>query len=181
MYRNEHAVGKAINDLISEGKIRRNEVWITSKIHPKNQGYENALKSIHESLDAMKLDYIDCMLIHWPGTQKLKLSDSLNINNRIGTLKALKECVKNGLLRTIGVSNFMKKHLTPEFLESISVNQIEFHPLQNTQEMIELLEICKNNNIKVQAYSPLGQGVLLRDETVIDISLIAKCTPYLLF
>jgi 2,5-diketo-D-gluconate reductase A len=65
VYENESAIGKAINELIAEKKINRRDLWITSKIHPKNQGYEKAIKSVQESLKRLETDYIDCMLIHW--------------------------------------------------------------------------------------------------------------------
>jgi methylglyoxal/glyoxal reductase len=177
VYRNEAAIGAAVNELIASKIITREEIWITSKIHPKNQGYENALKSIHESLKALGMEYIDLMLIHWPGSQGLKLYSPQNAINRGGTLRALIECKQKGLIRNIGLSNYTAKHLTPEVLSAVTVNQFEFHPLQWTPECKQLIKLCNDKGVIVQAYSPLGQGELLKMEEVKQIAQSVKCTP----
>jgi diketogulonate reductase-like aldo/keto reductase len=129
----------------------------------------------------------DYRLIIRPGTQKLALSDPKNLESRNGTLKALKELKNNGSIRMIGVSNFLKKHFTDDFMEKgvgstkglVEVNQIEFHPLQFTQEIKDLIQFCKEHNIIVQAYSPFGQANLIKCKEIQQISksLTYSCPP----
>ena len=148
----------ASNIPIERNQRKRSEYFITTKLSPK--AHLNPTESIRECLNSLKLNYIDLVLIHWPGTQKLSPSDPQNKINRLNTFNALLEAQKQGLIRHIGVSNYTKQHLlelpVPPFL-----NQVEFHPLLYTDEFKELMEYCQSKNIILQAYSPLGEGKLL--------------------
>ena len=107
-------------------------------------------------------------MIHWPGTSKIKITSEQNKLNRFSSWRALENLYREGKTRSIGVSNFTLKHMT-ELLEDIKsredgiiphVNQIEYHPLlYRTHEQLE--KLCKENNIIIQAYSPLAHGELM--------------------
>ena len=145
-YGNEKEVGEAI----STSSIPRNEFFVTSKLWNSDHGYEKALTAFDKCMDRFGLDYIDLYLIHWPVT-----------NLRLESWKAFESLIESERVKSIGVSNFMINHLD-ELLENCSiipvVNQVEFHPwLFNTK----LLQYCKENNIQLQAYSPLTKGKYL--------------------
>ena len=78
---------------------------------PSDQGYEKAKSAIRKSLENLQLDYLDLYLIHWPGTSKLDKESLAQLDNRKGSWKAMEEAKANGLIRSIGVSNYAVKHL----------------------------------------------------------------------
>ncbi len=94
------------------------------------------------------------VLIHWPGTAKLRLADPRNAINRAETYKALLKARNKGLVKSIGVSNYTVRHLQ-ELPELPAVNQVEMHPLYPQRELIAY---CESNVIKVQSYANLGEG-----------------------
>ncbi|MGG3871868.1 aldo/keto reductase [Brevibacillus laterosporus] len=145
IYKNEEGVGQAI----AEAGVPREELFITTKVWNSDQGYDTTLAAFDESLKKLGLDYLDLYLIHWPGTDKYA-----------DTWKALEKLYKDGKVRAIGVCNFHKHHLE-ELMKTAEVkpmvNQIELHPLLSQKE---LLTYCKQNNIQVEAWSPLMQGNL---------------------
>lgn len=147
IYRNEHFIGEFLAD--KQNEFPRKDLFITSKIHTKNMNYEKAKLSIDESLKNLKTDYIDLMLIHWP--------EAKTLDDRIGVWRALEEGVETNKIRSIGVSNFLPLHLN-SILKNCKiipcVNQIEIHPLFIDWETINL---CKENNILLQAYCPIGR------------------------
>lgn len=144
-YQNEAGVGTAIK----ESGLSREELFITTKLANSDQGYESTLRAFEESRRKLALDYIDLYLIHWPGKDKYQ-----------ETWKAFEKLHKEGYIRAIGVSNFKIHHL--ETLKQNSdtipaVNQVEFHPLLNQQE---LLQYCKNEGVQLEAWSPIMKGNL---------------------
>ncbi|AMA73241.1 MULTISPECIES: aldo/keto reductase [Aneurinibacillus] len=145
VYGNEAGVGKAIK----ECGVPREQLFITTKVWNKDQGYDSTLKAFEESRNKLGLEYVDLYLIHWPGTSKFK-----------ETWKALEKLYKDGLVRAIGVSNFKVHHLE-ELMADCEVvpmvNQVEFHPLLTQQE---LRHFCKEHRIQLEAWSPLMQGHL---------------------
>jgi len=163
IYRNE----KLIGDFIKNNKIKRDEIFITSKISTKNMNYWKAKNSIDESLKNFSLDYIDLMLIHWPEAETLE--------DRLGVWKALEEAVESKKVRSIGVSNFLPLHLK-SIMENKNtklkpaVNQIEIHPLFIDWETINF---CRNNNIILQAYCPVARmhEKLIRNDTLMNLAL----------
>ncbi|CAG8464947.1 27173_t:CDS:2 [Gigaspora margarita] len=170
-YRNEETIGKVVNELIKDTSmnLKREDFFITSKLPPKDQGYENCRQAFLSSLQRFNMDYFDLFLIHWPGTQKLKPSDPKHAINRKASYKALEELYTSGKIRAIGVSNYTHRHLTDllSYCTIIpAVLQVELHPLYYQKELIDL---CKEHKIQVQAYSSLGEGKLVNGEIEIPV------------
>ncbi|MEQ8715852.1 MAG: aldo/keto reductase [Cyclobacteriaceae bacterium] len=155
-YGNEAAVGAG---LIASG-ISREEVFITDKIWWDKLAPDALQKSLDRSLNELQTNYIDLLLIHWPSPDDVPLRDSL---------QAMYELKRSGKVKFIGVSNFntslMKSALT---YEDIVCNQIEYHPFLAQQEMIDL---ALDHSFFVIAYSPLAQGEVLEDDTLIGLGI----------
>lgn len=154
MYENEEGIGKGIK----ESGIDRKDLFITSKIW-NNDGYDETFNTFDQTLKKLGLDYLDLYLIHWPGKNKFK-----------NTWRALEELYFHQKVKAIGVSNFHIHHLND--LISIAnikpmVNQVEFHP-RLTQK--SLINYCKQENIQLEAWSPLMQGNLMTNNTLLQIS-----------
>lgn len=143
IYGNEGGVGKAVR----ESGIPRNEVFITSKVWNSDQGYQTTLKAFEDSLDRLRMDYLDLYLIHWP---KGDLS--------VETWKAMEEIYQSGKVKAIGVSNFLVHHLQdllPTCKIKPMVNQVEFHPYL---QQPTLQKFCSNHKIQLEAWSPIMKG-----------------------
>lgn len=143
MYLNEKGVGNAVK----KSGLPREEVFLTTKVWNSDQGYKNTIQAFEKSLEKLQTEYVDLYLIHWP-MGKVSLE----------TWKAMEELYENGKIKAIGVSNFMIRHLEeflPECQIKPTVNQIEFHP-----ELVQadLLDYCKNHNIRPEAWSPIMKG-----------------------
>lgn len=143
-YENEFEVG----DALRRSGVDRDEVWVQSKIPGRHHGYDDALASIRESLETMQLDRIDVHLIHWPNP---------SVGKYVEAWRALVTAREEGLVTTIGVSNFTEDQLrrvidatgvTP------AVNQIELHPYFPQTEM---RKINAELGIRTEAWSPLGK------------------------
>ncbi|MFO8018938.1 MAG: aldo/keto reductase [Promethearchaeia archaeon] len=142
IYGNERQIGKALK----EYGIPREDIFITTKVWNSDQGYNSTLKAFESSLRKLQTDYIDLYLIHWP------------VSKRLDTWKALEKLYEEGKTRAIGVSNFTIRHLQELFKESETVpaiNQFEFSPFLYNKD---LLEFCADNQIQLEAYSPLARG-----------------------
>lgn len=155
-YFNEQEVGKAIKD----SGIPRDQIWVTTKMWLQDYKYEDAKKSIETSLNKMGLDYIDLYLLHQPYGEVEE------------AWKALEEAKKAGKIRSIGVSNMTPKlwnKFVPNFDEVPSVNQVEFNPYFQQKE---LREILAKDNVRVEAWAPLGEGNkdLLNEPVILDIA-----------
>lgn len=157
-YNNEEGVGQAVREAMEENGLSRDQLFITSKVWNSNQGYETTLQAFETSLNKLNLEYIDLFLVHWPVKGKYK-----------DTWRALEKVYKEGKVRAIGVSNFQIHHLEDLLSEAEvvpAVNQVELHP-QLTQK--ELLTYCEGKGIRLEAWSPLGQGHLLTNDTLVSI------------
>lgn len=158
-YENEATVGRAIE----RSSVPREEIVVTSKLPGRYQEYDKAIYTIQESLYRANLDYYDLYLIHWPNPKQGKFVDAW---------RALIDAQKWGLIRSIGVSNFLPEHI--ETLEKEtgvlpSMNQIELHPYFNNKE---LLEYSLERDIQVESWSPMGRklaGDLLENPVITGI------------
>ncbi|KAI5134786.1 hypothetical protein NEAUS07_0960 [Nematocida ausubeli] len=160
VYKNE----KQVSEAIKQTGVSRGDVFITTKVSTSNQGYAEAMASVRESLKVMDLEYLDLVLIHWPGAKGIDLQSPQNKSLRHGSYKALLELQDEGVVRNIGVSNFMCTHLRDlfeEFDKKPQVNQIELSPLCYPKDVVAF---CQENNVVVQSYSTLGRGYLLSEE-----------------
>lgn len=163
VYGNEVSVGKAIN----ESNLKREEVFVTSKLWNSDRGYKETLKAFEVSSKKLNLEYIDMYLLHWPANAK-QFKNWQKINE--SSWKALEKLYEEGKVKAIGVSNFMKEHLEALLSSSIikpMVNQIEFHPGFMQEDTIAL---CKKESILIEAWSPLGSGKMLDNEVLIAIA-----------
>ncbi|KAJ3176509.1 hypothetical protein HDU87_005203 [Geranomyces variabilis] len=164
-YRNEEDVGAAIAELAGNGTVSRKDLFLTTKISPKDQGEERSYAAVLTSLEKLgpSVDYLDLVLIHWPGTAGLKVSDPQNPANRRGSWRALERLYSEGRVRAIGVSNFLPHHLDDLATHSTitpHVMQFEFHPAVHTEAQ-PLLDYLRAHQIVPQAYSSFGEGALL--------------------
>lgn len=176
VYRNEADLGRALKELLPKHGLTREDVFITSKLGPKDQG-DRAMEGALHSLSQLDLGYIDLYLIHWPGTQGLVVGDQRNPGNRAQSWVTLEELHAQGKLKAIGVSNYTPAHMR-ELMQSCkippAVLQVEFHPrLCQT----ELRSVCKEYGVCFQAYSSLGQGDLVTDPVVMEVAKNCDRTP----
>ena len=167
-YRNETEVGLGIK----ESGIKREEIFITSKVPAETKTYEGAKKDINESLERLGISYLDLMLIHAPKPwAQMFLPFTKNyFKENIEVYKALEEAQKEGKIRSIGVSNFGVKDLEnirKNCSVPVAVNQIRIH-IGHVPEKV--IDYCKEHNIVVEAYSPLGTGRLLKNKKVQEMA-----------
>lgn len=172
-YHNEKEIGDALKDLLPKYNLTRGEIFITSKVVPRrNQTQQQVIETVKHSIDELQTDYIDLYLVHWPGAIGIPVESSENPHYRKSTFDALSICLKEGLCKAIGVSNYTVRHLT-ELLEQCTdgirpaVNQVEWHPHYNQQE---LFDFCRKEAIFLQAYSSLGSSgsTALRDDPIVQ-------------
>lgn len=158
-YENEAGVGQAI----AQASVEREELFVTSKLRNGHQGYDSALRSLDESLERLKLDYLDLFLIHWPAPEHDRYAD---------TWRAFVEVQKQGKVRSIGVSNFLPEHIQRIIDETgvvPAVNQLELHPAYQQRD---IREWHRDKDIQIECYSPLGgkESKLLEDEAIKEIA-----------
>ncbi len=162
IYNNESDVGTALR----KSGIKREDVFITTKLWNSDHGYESALRACDQSLKRLGLKYLDLYLIHWPVPE---------IRNE--SWQALVQLLKDGKCRSIGVSNYTIQHLTELFDKSEigpMVNQVEFSPFLYQKQ---LLDYCEKNKIQLEAYSPLTQGEKLNHPKIQSIAKKHDKTP----
>lgn len=166
IYMNEPEIGQAIQNCIKKGIVKREELWITSKLWNNAHGQDEVVPALKKTLTDLRLDYLDLYIIHWPVAIKNNVVNATQPDEYIPleklpveqTWKGMENSLELGLTKHIGVSNFSKKKLI-DLLSKCKikpeVNQIELHPYLQQNEM---MEFCKNNDIFLTAYSPLGSG-----------------------
>lgn len=157
IYTNEEGVG----DALKATSLHREEIFLTTKVWNTDQGYDQTLRAMDNSLKRLKTDYVDLYLIHWP-----RASD----DKYVATWKALNRLRTEGIARSIGVCNF---HI--DYLERIihetgvvpAVNQVELHPFFQQKE---LRDFHQKHNIVTEAWSPLSRGTIFTNEVILDLS-----------
>jgi diketogulonate reductase-like aldo/keto reductase len=164
-YENEGAVGAAVRRC----GLSRDEVLVTSKLPGRHHHYDEALTTIEESVLRTGLDYLDIYLIHWPNPLE---------DHYVEAWQALIESRNRGLIRHIGVSNFLPEHierLRDETGELPALNQIELHPYF---PQVEQLAYHRANGIITESWSPLGRGTdLIVNPVVAEIAATQDITP----
>lgn len=157
-YENEGAVGQAIK----RSSVRREDLLVTSKLPGRYQAYDKAITAIQESLYRASLSYFDLYLIHWPNPKQ---------DMYVEAWQALIDAKKWGLIRSIGVCNFLPEHLERLKTETgvkPSINQIELHPFFNQAEQRKWHAI---HHIQTQSWSPLARAnEILNNETIVNIA-----------
>lgn len=165
VYENENEVGAAIAEKIADGTVRREDLFVTTKCWSTNHSKAAARRCLLASLASLRLDYVDLYLIHWPmgfreggglfpkdDDDKLVASDV----DYLETWEAFEEFVDEGLVRSIGVSNFNSEQVA-RILEKCRIkpamNQVEIHPYFNNGKLVEF---CQSRGVAITAYSPLG-------------------------
>ncbi|MFE0532145.1 aldo/keto reductase [Micromonospora parva] len=166
MYGNEAEVGEAVR----ASGLDRGAVYVTSKLNNGFHRPDDARRAFDSTLAALKTDYIDLFLIHWP-------LPTLYDGDYVSTWKVLEEVQRDGRARSIGVSNFQVPHLqrlADEASVVPAVNQIEAHPYFTNDEV---RAYGRAHNILTEAWSPIAQGKVLGDPTVVDIAEQLGRTP----
>lgn len=156
-YRNEGGVGEALH----ASGIAREELFVTTKCWNDDQGYEQAKRACRASLKRLELSYLDLYLIHWPVPAR---------DLYVETWQALVELQAEGLVRTIGVSNFEPEHLERVIAETgvtPAINQVELHPYF---QQAGLRREHERLGVLTESWSPLGQGLELEDPTLAEIA-----------
>ncbi len=163
-YRNEAAVGRAVR----ASGLARGEVFVTTKCFNDDHGYEQAKRAFSASLERLDLEFVDLYLIHWPVP-----STDLYVD----TWKAFIELQTEGLARAIGVSNFQRAHLERLIEETgvtPTINQIELHPYFQQEA---LRRVHRELGIVTESWSPLAQGQVLDDPTIVEIAHAHSKSP----
>ena len=180
-YHNEKGVGQGIKD----SGISRDQIFINSKVEAEIKNYQEAKKSIDETLNRMDLDYLDMMIIHNPQPWKeVNQSDDRHFEGNLETWRALTDAMKEGKLRAIGVSSFQ-----PEDLQNLidnsdvkpMVNQILCHIGATPKKLIDF---CQEHDIVVESFSPVAHGEALTNNTIksmaekYQVSVAQLCIRY---
>jgi 2,5-diketo-D-gluconate reductase A len=164
MYGNEKEVGEAV----AASGLKREDVFVTSKLNNGFHARADALQAFDRTLDALAFEYLDLFLIHWPLPA---------IGDYVETWLAMEEMLAGGRVRAIGVSNFQPHHLERLIKESTvvpAVNQIEIHPYL-AQDDVRAFD--RDHGIATEAWSPIAQGKVLDDATIVDIAERLGKTP----
>lgn len=198
IYQNEKEVGKGLHSGMKKEGVARGDMWITGKLWNTEHQGERVIPALKNTLSDLGLDELDLYLIHWPVALKPgtifpeKPSDFYSLDEvpLQETWEGMQEAVKAGLAKHIGVCNFGQNHL--QLLSNaempVEMNQVELHPYLVQQDLVEY---CREKNIHMTAYSPLGspdrsakikkenEPVLMQDETVNEIAKKHNTSPAL--
>lgn len=181
-YGNERGVGEGVRSC----GVPRGELFVVSKVAAENKSYESAAKSIDETLEKMGLDYLDMMIIHAPQPWAQWRGEKRYFEENREVWRALEDAYEAGKLRAIGVSNFLRddlESLLPHCRIKPAVNQVLAH-IGNIPS--ELISFCRENDIAVEAYSPIAHGEALKSPEIAEtakkygVSPAQLCIRYIL-
>jgi 2,5-diketo-D-gluconate reductase B len=165
-YNNEEFVGKAI----AESGIKRDEIFITTKVAPEHLGPGQVLPHVQISLEKLRVEHVDLVLVHWPA-----IKDVLDIKDY---MMQFADVFDKGLARHIGVSNFTKRHLDAAIAvlghRPITTNQVEIHPLMQNRIIVDYTH---SKGISTTAYSPLARGAVNDNSTLMSIGKKHNASP----
>eukprot|EP00092_Neocalanus_flemingeri_P007059 GFUD01007626.1.p1 GENE.GFUD01007626.1~~GFUD01007626.1.p1 ORF type:complete len:321 (+),score=96.36 GFUD01007626.1:89-964(+) len=181
VYRNHGKLATALREVLPSLGLSRADIFITSKLAPKDHGSEKCEEAVGKVLKELDTEYLDLFLLHWPGVQKLDVKDPLNSKLRAESWKVLERNYKDKKFRSIGVSNYTLEHMK-DLLENCEivphVLQIELHPHYQQEELVSF---CVAQGIHVQAYSSLGQegtnSPLFKSDVVNQVSKRLERSP----
>lgn len=166
-YENEESVGRGIKN----ANIKREDIIIGGKLWNDDRGYDNIIKACHKTIKTLNCDYLDIYLMHWPASKAVH-ENWKEINAE--TWQAMEYLYNSGIVKAIGVCNFKINQLEA-LMENAKIkpmiNQIECHPGFMQQEIIDF---CNQQDILVEAWSPLGSGKLLKKEQLKEIAIKYK-------
>ncbi|MGZ6797855.1 MAG: aldo/keto reductase [Nocardioidaceae bacterium] len=157
MYGNEKEVGEAVR----ASKIDRDDIFVTSKLNNGFHAYDEALTAFDQTLKDLAFDYLDLFLVHWPLP---------GVGDFVETWKAMEEIYSSGRVKAVGVSNFNPHHLRRLHAETTvvpAVNQVEIHPYFGNEDV---RAFDAEHGIATEAWSPIAQGKVLDDATLVRIA-----------
>jgi 2,5-diketo-D-gluconate reductase B len=161
MYGNEREVGRGVR----ASGVARSEVFLATKVWPDDLAPDRVRASLERSLRALDTDHVDLYLIHWPNP-RIPLA---------ATLEAMTALRDEGRTREIGVSNFTSAQFREALdLGPVLVNQVEYHPYLDQSAV---LKVCREREVELTAYRPLGKGDVLDDPTIREIAAAHRSTP----
>ena len=181
-YGNEEGVGQGIR----ESGLKREDIFVTTKVQAEYKSYRKAKKSINDSLKRLGLDYVDLILIHCPQPWALFRGRRRFFKENVEVWRALEDAYKEGKVRSIGVSNFLNDDMQNIFDHcSIKpmVNQILCH-IGNTP--IDVIKFDQENDVVVESYSPIAHGAALKNDAIANmakkynVSIAQLCIKYTL-
>jgi diketogulonate reductase-like aldo/keto reductase len=159
IYGNHTEISEALKETLEVTDITRKDIFLTSKLWRTDLGAHDVYTAFEKIMSELKVEYLDQLLIHWPNKN----------TPLIDTLSAMQDLYAQGLVRSIGVSNFTQRHL--EDIDSldikIQVNQVELHPTFNQHELVEY---SNDHGLQTVSYSPLGRSDDLKHETITKLA-----------
>lgn len=158
--------GPSVGEGIKKSGVKREDIFVTSKLWNTERSYDRAIKQFKEVLKDLQFEYLDLFLIHWPASPT-HYDDYVAVNKE--TWRAFTDLYKDGYIRAIGTSNFWKHHLDPLLDMEVPpmVNQIEFHPGFMQKELVQYTRDC---GMLVEGWSPLGHRKVLNHPLMVELA-----------